>query len=454
MSKTVITINKSKAAHVFSGIGVQWDPFNIFPLTESEWDRVVKRVDFLSPEFVRLMIYAPTYCCGLDEDGRPIYDFDCPSVKHLLDELDYLESRKVSVILGEWEAPGRFGGPFEGITADSPKWAQIIGGLLDFLVNKRGYTCIKYFNYVNEANSYWAFCGDYDIWKKGIAHLYDKLCELGISHKIRITGPDSVWDDGEAWLHALSEDKDTADKIGLWDVHMYPTIEEIRGGEVQAKVAEQRSIVSGKDFYMTEVGMVTGKTMGDSQPNVKEYSYGVIMPDIAAQVINGGLNGISIWDLDDAMHNQDNGYPKTDIRSLKQWGFWNSVAGRVFGAHEYENIRPHFYTWSLMSRLFRKGSIVLKPDISAQIDGLRVLVMKTKEGIALMIVNHSDAAVSADVDTGLAGYCAEEYHYSESDRPTDENGFAVSAKQYSGSGMISLEIPAMSVFLVDLKEQI
>ncbi len=263
-----------------------------------------------------------------------------------------------------------------------------------------------------------------------------------------------MWDDGEAWLHALSEDKDTADKIGLWDVHMYPTIEEIGGGEVQAKVAEQRSIVSGKDFYMTEVGMVTGKTMGDSQPNVKEYSYGVIMPDIAAQVINGGLNGISIWDLDDAMHNQDNGYPKTDIRSLKQWGFWNSVAGRVFGAHEEENIRPHFYTWSLMSRLFRKGSIVLKPDISAQIDGLRVLVMKTKEGIALMIVNHSDAAVSADVDTGLAGYCAEEYHYSESDRPTDENGFAVSAKQYSGSGMISLEIPAMSVFLVDLKEQI
>lgn len=105
MSKTVITINKSKTSHAFGGIGVQWDPFNIFPLTESEWDRVVRRVGFLSPAFVRLMIYAPTYCRGLDKDGRPVYDFDCPAVKDLLDELDYLESRRVGVILGEWEHP-------------------------------------------------------------------------------------------------------------------------------------------------------------------------------------------------------------------------------------------------------------------------------------------------------------------------------------------------------------
>ena len=49
----------------------------------------------------------------------------------LIRELDYLESRDIEVVLGEWETPGRFGGEFEGITVDDPRWASIIGGFLD-----------------------------------------------------------------------------------------------------------------------------------------------------------------------------------------------------------------------------------------------------------------------------------------------------------------------------------
>ena len=40
---------------------------------------------------------------------------------------------------------------------------------------------------------------------------------------------------------------------------------------------------------------------------------------------------------------RDSGYPDSDIRSLKQWGFWNSIAGRVYQQPEQEKIRPHFY---------------------------------------------------------------------------------------------------------------
>ena len=52
---------------------------------------------------------------------------------------------------------------------------------------------------------------------------------------------------------------------------MYPTIDEITNGTIEEMVAEQRSCVTGKDFYMTEIGMVTGKSDGDSQPYTKEF---------------------------------------------------------------------------------------------------------------------------------------------------------------------------------------
>ncbi|MFQ7174538.1 MAG: hypothetical protein ACLRQF_22350 [Thomasclavelia ramosa] len=45
------------------------------------------------------------------------------------------------------------------------------------------------------------------------------------------------------------------------------------------------------------------------------------------------FSGLAIWDLDDAGAHRQNGFI-TDIRSLKQWGFWNSVAGRVLISKE------------------------------------------------------------------------------------------------------------------------
>ena len=288
---------------------------------------MTKRVDFLNPAFVRCMIYANTYCEGFDDEGNPIYDFDSLANQALIRELDYLESRDIEVVLGEWETPGRFGGEFEGITVDDPRWASIIGGFLDYLINQKGYTCIKYFNYVNEANSDWSYCGDFDKWQTGINYLHTELDKYGLNEKIKITGPDTVWDSDNTWLKEINSNQDLDAKIGLYDTHMYPTIDEITNGTIEEMVAEQRSCVTGKDFYMTEIGMVTGKSDGDSQPYTKEFSYGVIMADAASQVMRGGFSGLAIWDLDDAMHDQQNGFPITDIRSLKQWGFWNSVAG-------------------------------------------------------------------------------------------------------------------------------
>ncbi len=435
----------------FKGLGVQWDPYQVHPLTDDEWKMVCQRVDYLNPSFVRCMIYATTYCKGLDANQEPIYDFESDDMKALIRELDYLQSRNIEVVLGEWEAPDRFKGAYTGVTVDSPLWAKMISGLMDYLVNEKGYTCIKYFNYVNEANTDWSYCQDYDKWSKGIGYLYDEFNKIDILDKVQITGPDTVWDDGHTWLKKLEADSSMNQKIGLYDVHMYPSIDEITQGDIEKTVREQRQTVSGKDFYMTEIGMVTGKADGDSQPYVKEFSYGVIMADAAAQVMRGGLSGVAIWDLDDAMHNQNNGFPSTDIRSLKQWGFWNSIADRVYQQPAEQEIRPHFYTWSLMTHLFPRHSSIINASWSKELNCLRAVGMKADNNqITYMIVNDSPTTKSIKVfdNADIDSRHLLEYRYFDTDREVNELGYPVVQKVHKNVDLtqgIDISLPGGGV---------
>lgn len=447
----------------YKGLGVQWDPYQEHPLTDEEWDMVTKRVDYLNPSFVRCMIYATTYCKGLDENKEPIYDFETDYMKALLKELDYLESRNIEVVFGEWEHPARYSEAYQDITVDSPYWAKVISGLMDYLINEKGYTCIKFYNYVNEANSDWSYCEDYDKWMTGIKYLYEEFDKIGILDKVSIIGPDTVWDNDHTWLKNIRNDSDMNEKIGLYDVHMYPTIDEITNGIIEETVKIQRSIGDNKDFYMTEIGMVTDKVNNDSQGHIREFSYGVIMADAAAQTMRGGFSGVAIWDLDDAMHTQSNGFPLTDINSLKQWGFWNSIASRKFNQPEEENIRPHFYTWSLMTHLFPRHSSIIESNVDETINGLRTVGMKDANGnITYAIINDSNSPLKITVtDNGnQLRNTIYEYRYFDDERIVDKNGYPLINTIHEnvdfGEGMM-IELPSAGVvFLstIDTKDQV
>ncbi|WEV39865.1 hypothetical protein [Lactobacillus sp. ESL0681] len=437
----------------YKGFGVQWDPYTARPVTDQEWTMITKRVDYLHPSFVRVMLYANTYCKGLDKSGNPIYDFDSKANQALLRELRYLKQKKIPVILGEWEAPGRFNGAFSGINADNPKWAKIIVGFLNYLVNEQGFTNIKHFNYINEANSDWSYCADYDKWHQGITYLYDELSKYQLTDKVTITGPDTVWDDQNSWLHNIANDHDFSQKLGLYDTHMYPSVEEITDGKVEQQVAEQRSVVKGKDFYMTELGLVTGKTNGDSQSYIRDYRYGILMADAAAQVARGGFNGVSLWDLDDAMHDQDNGFPSSDIRSLKQWGFWNSVGGRLYNEPKEEQIRPHFYTWSLMTKLIPPHSEILGETKTGKSAGFRILTAKKGKDVTYVLIKDSNKSGSLKLKSKNLSKTKQKfyrYNYFKNQRKVNTNGFPVATSKktiklnhgktfnFSGPGVIIL----------------
>jgi hypothetical protein len=419
----------------YRGVGIQWDPFTDYPLDETQWEKLAKRLDHLKPAFLRTMIYANFYCIGFEDDGTPVYDLDNTEfMRPLYQLLDYAQSRGIPIVFGEWEPPVKFTGTAIGkVDVDNPKWAKMIVGLLHHLLITKRYSVIRYYNLVNEANQPWSLVADFEKWKKGIGFLKQELQACGLDNQIQIIGPDTVWDPD--WIQ-LTVDQ-LHDSLGAYDIHIYADYHTVVSGQMEMVFAAKKDYAAandpmgrGKDFYLTEAGMLTGKTDGDSQPNVKEFWYGVSMVDLAVQSMRSGLSGIALWDLDDAMHGQDNGYGKMDPRSLKRWGLWNSWGGKM-GVPEEENLRPVYYVWSLLTRLFPAGSQIFH-SAGLELHGLRSAGMRmySDNGYAMSyaIVNNSitPRTILLRVD-GIAHQAVtmREYRYFEQEQKTDSEGYPV-----------------------------
>ena len=202
------------------------------------------------------------------------------------------------------------------------------------LINEKGYTCLKYYNLVNEPDGSWASTkSNYAEWSEGIILLKSALDIAGLSHKIVISGPDALpeysnsgqYNNGNKWVKQSVKELD--DHLGLYDVHSYSQYDFVRSGkfeEFYTKVAEPVKAVN-KQIIFGEIGITRrgeenqrrivedGFSSEDSQMDVYDYSYGVDMADVAIQIQNAGYAGSAAWDLDDAMHTKHDLGQKTQV---------------------------------------------------------------------------------------------------------------------------------------------
>jgi hypothetical protein len=482
-NKTVQIYPEKIISKNFIGNGVQWDayPHADAPdaewgalMTDSKWEMVYKRLDYMRPRLVRVMDMAYwRYLKGFDQKGEPIVDFDSPEIKSLQKLLDYCQKNNITVLFGEWGCPypitnsgGKTTGYFAG--ANDPKWIEIIVKYLDNLINVKGYTCLKYYNLVNEPNGYWASTnGNWDEWSEGIKLLNTALKTAGLSDKISIAGPDVVAEynnpdskyTGFQWVDETTRQLD--DAIGIYDIHAYTSYDLVRGGNFgsiysnSAKLAKNlnKQIIFGELGFnkSTEENNQRIKTdkyaSEDSQMSVYDFSYGNDMADVAIQIMNCGYSGTIAWALDDAMHTLGD---KGDKSQLKRWGFWNSLGTELCNNPADENIRPWFYSWSLLSRYFPSGINIVESDSTGK-DGLRLAAGTIDSEMTIAIVNNSDITQNINLASeDFPSKSFKKFIYSESLRPVDGDNFPVPQEKdifiKSGKGM-SLEIPAKSFVL-------
>jgi hypothetical protein len=460
---SAVTVDlKQTVVERFLGAGVQWDPYE-YPPSPEAWKTTLARVDFMRPGFLRVMLNASSYLRAFDANGNPRYVWSpgeqgIERLSSLFDILDYAQARNIDVLLGEWApARGLNTGAGGRTGAGDPLWARIHADFLTYLHTTRKFTVIKYFNYMNEPNGAWMWPGgnvDYAAWAQGIRNLHHELDSRGMGW-VRIAGPDNSgnWE----WLDRCVTD--LQHEFGAWEMHWYARDAEVTGGAIEKLLTEKRAVLlkgdpqaAFKPRFLGESGMIEGKTNGDQQPRVKEFSYGVLMADYVAQVARAGWAGAVAWDLDDALHVNTGGHVNPPAeRTLKIWGFWNTQ-GTAMGHPEDEAVRPWFYTWSMMSRLFPAGSRIVAAAGDAT-PGLRALAATQGEGsrshIAVMVVNDSDTARSARILIPGAGRrTVELYHYFDRDRPADASGFPIPAQKLSSTDLakgITVELPSRGV---------
>jgi hypothetical protein len=442
----------------FMGLGIQWDPYE-YPPTPEGWKKTVDRVDFMRPGFFRVMLNASSYA-RFDANGNPSYAWNegeagMNRLTWLFNILDYAQSHKIDVLVGEWSpSRGMAIGNGQRAGAADPHWAQVHAEFASYLLNTKKYSVIKYFNYMNEPNGDWMWPGgkvDYDSWATGIRNLRKALDAKGLT-TLRVAGPDNSgnWE----WLDRCANE--LRNEFGAWEMHWYAKDADVLEGKMEALLTEKRAMLlktdpnaASKPLFLGESGMIEGKVNGDQQPRTKTFPYGVLMMDYLAQVARAGWQGGTAWDMDDAMHtNSGRANPPTE-RTLKIWGFWNTQ-GTAMGHPEDENVRPWFYSWSVMSRLFPAGAKIVKTEDSPQTSGIRTLAAALPGGVvSFMVVNESDAARTVTVKVpGVARKAVEIYRYFDQDRPANELGYPVPSQKLANANLaagVTLELPGRGV---------
>lgn len=464
----------------FIGNGVQWSAYPHADTENAEWGKLMtddkwemnfKRLDYMQPKLFRVLDQANwRYLVGFDKNNEPIIDFNTPEIKAVEKIFDYAQKNNISVLLGEWGTPYKMHDTDKGHSdkftgANDPKWINSIVAYLDYLINTKGYTCIKYYNLVNEPNGDWSSVkGDFVEWSQGIKMLAAAINEKGLDKYISIAGPDAVtrYDNprstysGLAWVEESA--KQLGDEIGIYEIHDYTAHELVKSGNFEAfhKKAADIAKQAEKQIVFGELGITRNGERNqrrakedlfaseDSQMEVYDFSYGIYMADATIQSLNAGFSGTAAWALDDAMHTLGDLGNKNQ---LKRWGMWNSLGTEICNNPDDENMRPWFYAWSLLCRYFPTGSTIVKTDASG-IDGLRLATGMYNNDFTIAVVNNSekDNTISLAIPSSKS---LKKFLYIDGERALDTNRFPVPIEgNISPAKALELQVPANSFILL------
>lgn len=431
--KLVIT-PPSNPIENFKGFGAEWDSraYNFNGVNDDDFKLITERIKWMKIPIVRIMMQ--TKWCYSQSLG---YDWNNENMNLLYRHLDFCQKNGIEVVLCDWGIEVDWLA-VDGISkTDDPKYLEVIGNYLDYLVNQKNYTCIKYFNLVNEPNYE---VGNFERWKNGVDQLFQVLKDKNLYSKIKIAAP-GFSNDKEWFLNTVDEIRYA---LEVYDVHLYAWKESTSKGGVQnilkelfdyAKSLDQYS--GRKLFFVSEAGMRDGQSAAIST-QIDSFDYGVFMTDYAIQAVHAGANAVLAWMLDDNSH--------PDF----QWGLWRNKQNDL-------TFRPWFYTWSLLCRLFQPESEIFKVR-SRSID-LRALASKKVTGdktdwsFAFVNVSDKPLDILLRVDDE-SSYTFNQYIYSENKYLVDNNGFPKPNTKFEinlTTGKI-FEIPAYTVmFLTTIK---
>ena len=389
----IIVDSTKRASRGFIGFGAEWDSssYDNCGVGAEDFAVELKRIKYMKLPVVRIMIQ--TKWCYLGDDR---YDFDSRAMQLLYRHLDFCQEEGITVILTDWGCePGWLRIPGVKNTED-PKYAEIIGVYLDYLINKKGYTCIRYFVLGNEPN---LEVRNWSRWKTGFCQVRKVLIKRKLDRYVTIAGPDEsiippIQDIRSEkfspspgieydWIFRAADE--LQDIPMAYDIHIYALNESLSPGKLQdciearwEYVRQEVSSNKNKIFIVGELGMFEGSKPPSANEHVDTFWFGLCMADCGVQSARAGSHAICAWMLSDNSHK---GF---------LLGMWKNKESGI-------KLRPWFYTWSLLSRYFPSGSDIYAPDQPGA--DVRILVGRAatrgataEHAFSICIVNRGERA--------------------------------------------------------------
>ena len=365
----------------FDGLGVEWGAYeDLNKLETGAWDTITKYADRMDGmSMVRCMVNFDWFCENLDKKGDNdknndtwTYNFTNKWMKSTEQVLSYCQEHDITVAFGAWNVIGSFPndtwGMMDDVTSD-PRWAKMMGDIVEYLVIKKGFTCIKYVvnsnepNYLGKANSSKNAHNTFEKWRQGVLNVRAKLDSLGLQN-VKIVGSDATATaDGsmDTYLYGIAKDETLKNAVGDYGIHVYPYKEPLDNGTMLDQYNERVSKIKEYDpdfgikrkMHIWEAGLQDGKNqVTDCQGNIRTYPYAKSMANYTLTALAAGINGIAYWDFDDGMHFM---YNADGTSTPKEWGMFSSLGSALA---KKQQLRPWYHSSMLLMNLLRRHNIV------------------------------------------------------------------------------------------------
>ena len=456
----------------FGGLGVEWGAYeDTDKIAEDGWERIIKYMNHLGAARIRLMINYDWFCQNFDNKGNTnpnddtwTYNFNNKYARNMIELLEYCQVHRVDVAFGCWNVIGDFDEDpwkmMEKVSSDI-RWAKITADVLNFLVNQKGFSCIKWFVNTNEPNFKGVkgrsknYNNTYKIWEKGVKNVRAALDKIGLT-KIGIIGGDTTGFEGTN-EYFTNIAKRIPDKVADYGAHLYLGNYDIDSGkmleQIQTIYKKVKQLDPGlgvdRDADIWEAGLLDGKDINDCQQNIVNPDYAIRMADYTLQCLAGGVNGVVYWDFDDAMHFMYNNNTQTP----KEWGMFSSLAEASSGKQE---LRPWYHTSSLLCNLFKKGNKIYAPlQNHTQVQSVyRTIATINQDGTegGFVCANSGRTPITKTfyMDDEVAGDKLYIYRFAEDTYRIGADGFIEPNEIIDGSlnKKITFTIPKRSVYFV------
>ncbi|MCM0083597.1 hypothetical protein L4X63_18585 [Geomonas sp. Red32] len=437
----LITVANSQIINKnFVGFGAEWDSigYPVNGVNEEDFNTISSRVSSLKMPVCRIMVLGSW--CYL---GGGKYNWNSDSMKWLYKQLDLCQRQGIKVILCSWGAGGSAATSWlniPGITGpDDPQYAQVIGAIVDYLVNTKGYSCIKYFSAGNEPDL--ELANNWPMWKNLVVRVNAEFTKRGLDRKVTFSGPEvSQGQHGDTWLSGCGGQ--LPDIMGAYSVHNYATRTDVKNGIVENLFLQKRqllrnasAVAASMPIFVSEAGMQDDQVLPSGNRHIAEVDYGIFMADYGVQAARSGVSSVLAWML------EDNGHKDFF------WGMWSDKKSGMY-------VRPWASSWSLLTRYFPYSSTIYRVQ---QPNMMRILVARVPAKSNLHSLDYSLCLVNRDttthnVNVNLAIAKAElrtfkHYVYSDSAVATDPAfpNLNVSTEIYNTKRPITIACPPNSV---------